>query len=231
MIKKTCLIIGLFFFGMSAMAQNGNDVLLEVGPDKVTVDEFLHIYNKNNQNEGENYNIDSLKSYMDLFVNFKLKVVEAKNKGLDTLKSFEQELEGYRSQLAEPYLTDESVENDLIREAYQRKKYDVNAAHILIEVEQDASPEDTLKAYKKAEMIRKNALSGEDFGELAKAYSDDKSVRYNKGDLGWFTVFGMVYPFETAVYDTPVGDISPIVRTRFGYHIIKVKDKRPAKGR
>jgi peptidyl-prolyl cis-trans isomerase SurA len=231
MIKKTCLLIGLFLFGMSVFAQNGDEILLEVGPEKVSVDEFLHIYNKNNQQKGDTYNLDSLKNYMDLFVNFKLKVVEAKNKGLDTLKSFEQELAGYRSQLAEPYLTDESVEQELIREAYERKKHDVNAAHILIEVEQDASPQDTMKAYEKAEMIRKKALSGEDFGELAREYSDDKSVRYNKGDLGWFTVFGMVYPFETAVYDTPVGEISPIVRTRFGYHIIKVKDKRPAKGR
>jgi peptidyl-prolyl cis-trans isomerase SurA len=120
----------------------------------------------------------------------------------------------------------------LIEEAWERKQKDVKASHILIKVDQHGSPEDTLEAYNKIAEIREKAVSGDaDFIELAKKYSDDESVKRNDGHLGWFTVFGMVYPFETVAYETPVGEVSDIVRTRFGYHIIKVEDKRPAKGR
>ncbi|MFO7878923.1 MAG: peptidylprolyl isomerase [Bacteroidales bacterium] len=230
-MKKSILILMISLFASSAFAQQGDEILVEIGPEKVTVDEFLHIYNKNNDVRDDRYNLDSLKSYMDLFVNFKLKVVEAKNMGLDTVKSFKQELEGYRSQLAEPYLTDKSVEEELLQEAYERKQYDVKASHILIEAGPDASPEDTLKAYKKIKSVREKAVDGEDFSRLAVKHSEDKSVKTNEGNLGWFTVFGMVYPFESAAYETPVGEVSDIVRTRFGYHIIKVEDKRAAKGK
>ncbi|MFO7789106.1 MAG: peptidylprolyl isomerase [Bacteroidota bacterium] len=233
MFKKCFLLLSVSFFTLSLFAQNnaGNKIILEVGDEKVTVNEFLHIYDKNNE-QGEDYNLDSLKSYMDLFVDFKLKVAEARHLGLDTLKEFKKEMKNYRNQLAEPYLTDKSVEEELIKEAWERKKQDVKASHILIKVDQNAKPEDTLKAYNKIKNIREKALKDDaDFNKLAMKHSEDKSVRENKGTLGWFTVFGMVYPFETAAYETPVGEVSDIIRTRFGYHIIKVEEKRPAKGR
>ncbi|MGC9332042.1 MAG: peptidylprolyl isomerase [Bacteroidales bacterium] len=233
MMKNIGFLILLSYLLIPVFSQQNVDdrITLEVDGEQITVSEFLHIYNKNNQQESANYSLDSLMNYMDLFVDFKLKVAEARNMGLDTLQKFKKELRGYRSQLAQPYLIDKSVENKLIEEAWERKQKDVKASHILIKVDQFASPEDTLKAYNKIAEIREKAVSGDDFNELAKKYSNDESVKHNDGHLGWFTVFGMVYPFETAAYETPVGEVSDIVRTRFGYHIIKVEDKRPAKGR
>ncbi|MEA3447885.1 MAG: peptidylprolyl isomerase [Bacteroidota bacterium] len=234
MIKKIAFLFLLSSLLMPAFSQQNVDdrIILEVDGEQITVSEFLHIYNKNNKQQSESYSPDSLMNYMDLFVNFKLKVAEARNLGLDTLKKFNKELRGYRSQLTQPYLTDKSVEKELIKEAWERKQKDVKASHVLIKVDQHASPKDTLEAYNKITEIRKKAVSGDaDFNELAKKYSGDKSVKRNDGHLGWFTVFGMVYPFETAAYETPVGEVTDIVRTRFGYHIIKVEDKRPAKGR
>lgn len=230
-MRKVLISFLLTAFGLAGFAQSNADVILEVGDEKVTAAEFLHIYTKNNRNQELSYSLDSLNSYMDLFVNFKLKVAEAKSMGLDTLKSFQQELKGYRTQLAQPYLTDKTVEDELIREAYERLKFDVNASHILIKIDPEKQGADTLEAYKKAQKVRKLLLDGGDFEEIARKYSDDESVRYNNGNLGFFTVFGMVYPFETAAYNTPVGEISNIVRTRFGYHILRVNEKRPAKGR
>ncbi len=233
MINKNYLVFLLSLLLSPVFAQQGIDdeIVLEIDDEQITVSEFLHIYDKNNK-QVDSYHLDSLTNYMDLFVDFKLKVVEAKNLGLDTLNKFRSELRGYRSQLAQPYLTDKSVENELIKEAWDRKQKDVKASHILIKVDQNASPEDTLKAYNKIAEIRNKIVNGTaDFNEMAKKYSDDESVKRNNGHLGWFTVFGMVYPFETAAYETPVGEVSDIVRTRFGYHVIKVEDKRPAKGR
>ncbi len=230
-MRKVLISFLLIAFGMAGFAQSNADVILEIGNEKVTAAEFLHIYTKNNRNQELSYSLDSLNSYMDLFVNFKLKVAEAKAMGLDTLKSFQQELKGYRTQLAQPYLTDKTVEEELIREAYERSKFDVNASHILIKIDPEKQGKDTLDAYKKAQKVRKLLLDGGDFEEIARKYSEDESVRYNNGNLGFFTVFGMVYPFETAAYNTPVGEISNIVRTRFGYHILRVNEKRPAKGR
>ncbi|MDA3911131.1 MAG: peptidylprolyl isomerase [Bacteroidales bacterium] len=230
-MKQIFISLLMIAFGMNAMAQENSDIILEVGDEQVMTAEFLHIYTKNNRHQELSYALDSLSAYMDLFVNFKLKVVEAKTMGLDTLKSFRSELSGYRTQLAQPYLTDKSVEDELIREAYERSKYDVKASHILIKIDPEITGKDTLAAYNKAKMVRQKLLDGEDFGTLAKKYSDDESVRYNQGSLGYFTVFGMVYPFESAAYNTEVGEISDIVRTRFGYHIIKIEEKRLAKGR
>ena len=118
---------------------------------------------------------------------------------------------------------------ELKKESYERLKYEVKASHILVNCGEKASPEDTLKAYKKALEYRKMALS-KGFETIAKQYSEDPSAKQNGGNLGYFTAFYMVYPFEKAAYDTKVGDISMPIRTRFGYHLIKVDDKRPANG-
>jgi len=219
-----------------------NKTLLTIGNEKVTVGEFMRIYNKNNMQT----NLEepsSIEDYLDLYIDFKLKVMEAEELKMDTVASFKKELEGYRKQLAKPYFEDEKVNEALLREAYNRKLQDIRASHILIMVSKDATPEDTLAAYNKIVKIRQEIMNGMDFSEAALEYSDDPSARDvkaipgkqrarkgNKGDLGYFTVFNMVYPFETAAYNTPVGKVSQPVRTQYGYHLLYVTDKKPALG-
>jgi peptidyl-prolyl cis-trans isomerase SurA len=214
--------------------------LLNIDGQKITAGEFLSIYNKNST-EGED--TTSLQDYLQLYINFRLKVLEAENLKMDTAAAFKRELKGYRKQLARHYFVDEKVMDSLVKEAYNRMQYDVRASHILIRVGPDASPADTLKAWNKINKIRSEIMNGLNFGEAAVKYSEDPSARSrkaipgkqrghrgNRGDLGYFSVFNMVYPFETAAYNTPVGNVSKPVRTRYGYHLIKVTDKRPAMG-
>jgi peptidyl-prolyl cis-trans isomerase SurA len=204
-------------------------VLMTVGGDPVTKGEFESIYRKNNQKDTKS-DRKALEEYLELFTNFKLKVKAAKDAGKDTVKAFQNELKGYRKQLAQPYLTDKDVNDKLINEAYERMKKDVRASHILIKLGSDPSPKDTLIAFNKIMGLRNRVLKGEDFGVLASANSDDPSAKQNAGDLGYFTSMMMVYPFENAAYNTPVGQISMPVRTKFGYHILKVVDTRDAQG-
>lgn len=222
------ILSGLFLFaGLFALtAQNNDRVLLEIGGDEITVDEFLSVYNKN-RNVGDDIDPKSMDEYLDLFINFKLKVKEAESRGLDTIPSFVNELKGYRRQLAKPYLVDTNVEEELVEEAYKRLQDEIKASHILIKVGPNASPTDTLKAYKRINRIRKELNKGMAFEEAVKKYSDDK---YNDGNLGYFSAMYMVYPFETAAYNTKVGELSDIIRTRFGYHMLKVTDKRKNRG-
>lgn len=209
-------------------AQSTDPILLTIDGKAITQSEFERIYTKNNQEPA--FDKASLDEYMKLFVNFKLKVIEAEALGMDTLKSFITELKGYRSQLEKPYFTDESADEALIQEAYERMKWNVRASHILLKCDANALPSDTLKAYNKIAKIKKRALKGEDFNKLAKEFSEDPSAERNGGDLGFFTAFSMVYPFESGAYNTPVGEISTIIRTKFGYHILKVTEKREDRG-
>ncbi len=227
-MKKNVLTIVLLLFAAILYAQDRT--LLEIDNEKIDADEFIHIFKKNAGNNG-NVTRKDVDEYMDLFVNFKLKVHEGQALGLDTSRSFKQEIAGYRKQLAQPYLSDKSIEDELVKEAYDRMQYDVNVSHILITVSSNASPEDTLKAWNKINEAYKRATKGENFSKLADEYSQDPSVAKNHGDLGYCTVFGLVYEFETAMYNTKPGEISAPFRTKFGYHILKVNDKRPAKGR
>lgn len=208
-------------------SQNNN--ILTINGEGISKEEFLAIYNKN-RNVGEEINQRSLEEYMDLFINFKLKVKEAESLGLDTLSSFINELAGYRKQLAAPYLIDKQVNINLLKEAYNRLKEEVRASHILISLSPDALPKDTLDAYNLAIEVREKFKKGEEFSLLAQTYSGDPSVKDNDGDLGYFTGLYMVYPFENGAYNTTVGDISMPVRTQFGYHLIYVTDRRTAQG-
>jgi peptidyl-prolyl cis-trans isomerase SurA len=201
-----------------------------LGTYPVPANEFAYVYRKNNSTAADYGTRQSVTDYLDLYTNFRLKVLEAEQKGLDTTQAFKRELDGYRQQLAQPYLTEKSVTDQLVREAYDRMGQEVNASHILIRVAPDATPQDTLAAYQKVEKIRQQALAGEDFGQLARTQSEDPSAKENAGKLGYFTAMQMVYPFESAAYKTPVGQISQPIRTRFGYHLIKVNDKRTAQG-
>ncbi len=214
----------------SSAATTTGPAVETLGTFPVPATEFAYVYRKNNSTAADYGTRQSVTDYLDLYTNFRLKVLEAKQKGLDTTQAFKRELDGYRQQLSQPYLTEKSVTDQLVREAYDRMSQEVNASHILIRVAPDATPQDTLAAYQKIEKIRQQALAGTDFGQLARAQSEDPSAKENAGKLGYFTAMQMVYPFETAAYKTPVGQVSAPIRTRFGYHIIKVNDKRAAQG-
>jgi peptidyl-prolyl cis-trans isomerase SurA len=205
-------------------------VLETLGTYPVPASEFAYVYRKNNSTAPEYGTRQSVAEYLELYTNFRLKVLEAEQKGLDTTQAFKRELDGYRQQLAQPYLTEKSVTDQLVREAYDRMGQEINASHILIRVNPDATPQDTLAAYQKIEKIRQQVTAGEDFGKVAREVSEDPSAKDNAGKLGYFTAMQMVYPFESVAYKTPVGQVSAPVRTRFGYHLIKVNDKRAAQG-
>ncbi len=205
-------------------------VLETIGTTPVYTSEFQYVYNKNNANAENAYTKASIEEYLNLYTNFKLKVMEAEAKGLDTTDAFKRELDGYKQQLAQPYLTEKSVTDKLVREAYDRMQKEVNASHILISVAPDAEPKDTLAAYNRIMELRKRIVAGNDFESMARETSEDPSAKDNGGRLGYFTALQMVYPFEHAAYNTPKGQISQPVRTRFGYHIIKVNDVRNAQG-
>lgn len=210
-------------------APKPNPVIFTVGGDSVLQDEFLRQLNKNRK-EKTTPTEQELREYLNLYVNFKLKVKEAMVMQLDTNPAFKSELSGYRKQLAAPYLNDKKVTEALMQEAYTRMQSEVNASHILINVDPNASPADTLAAYSKILDLRKRILKGERFDSLASKYSEDPSAKRNYGKLGWFTVFQMVYPFENVAYKTDKGAVSMPFRTQFGYHILKVNETRPARG-
>lgn len=216
-------------------AQNDN-VLLIIGKDSITADEFLRTYGKNNNvataTESE------LRDYLDLFINFKLKVKEGELLQLDTARKFKMELKQYQNQSEQQYLVDKEVTKDLEDEVLAHAMYNIRASHILINCSENAQPKDTAVAYAKALSIRDEIMSKSiTFADAAVRYSDDPSARDmvnpqnqraiagNKGDLGYFTVFDLIYPFEVAAYNTKVGEVSMPIRTQFGYHLIYVQDR------
>lgn len=234
------LLIASFFIpcveGLQAQIPE-DPVVMVLGKDSVRLSEFKNNYLKNN-NLSKTTEQD-LREYTDLFVNFRLKCAEARALGMDTLSDLKRELQGYRSQAAAPYLTEKSVNERLIDEAITHLHWDVRASHIMRRMPIEPQPEDTLKAYKEMLAMRNRILKGGSFAETAYAESDDPSARPtirngktvrsgNKGDLGYFTAFNMIYEFEKAAYNTPVGQISMPVRSPYGYHLIYVQDRRPA---
>ena len=227
MKKLSILFFTLIQFSIFAQK---DPVVMTINNKKVTKSEFLQVYLKNNNDP--KFDKASLDEYVQLFKNFKLKVAEAEALGYDTMPQLKRELEGYRKQLARPYLVDDEKNEALVREAYDRMQYEIDASHILVKVNENATPKDTLEAYQRIMALKKRIEQGEDFGEVAasKRGSEDPSAVQNKGNLGYFTAFQMVYPFESAAYNTPVGQIGGPVRTKYGYHLLKVHDKRPARG-
>lgn len=204
--------------------------IMTIGAVKVPFKEFNYVYHKNNERAEDAHTDKSVREYVDLYVKFKLKVMDAEKEGLDTTNAFRREFEGYKKQLAKPYLTDKSVTERLVKEAYNRMKEEVNASHVLIKCDPKADPKDTLAAYNKAMDYRKKILAGESFEKVARDHSDDPSAKSNGGNLGFFTAMQMVYPFEDAAYKTAKGAITMPVRTQFGYHLLKVIDRRPSQG-
>lgn len=203
--------------------------LLTVNNHVVTTDEFEFLFRKNHPKK-EDFTEANVVKYLDLLITFKAKVEEAKAQGYDTTRTFEKEFAGYRSELMKPYTADRDQLDFLTRQAYERMTLEIRATHLLVSLPANPTPGDTLAAYQEAISYRNRALAGEDFGALARALSDDPSAKTNGGDLGYFTVLQMVFPFEEAAYNLKTGDLSMPVRTRFGYHLIRVTDRRMARG-
>lgn len=222
----------LFAFALAAIFSNSaiSQTVLTVGAEEVSLADFEHIYQKNNKDLS--ITSEALDEYMDLFIKFKLKVLEAENLGMDDDAEFIKELDGYRKQLARPYMIDNELLDEIVKEAYDRSLEEVRARHILVSAGPNVDPADSLRAWNRLNDLRNRVIAGEDFAKVAtsKGGSDDPSARDNAGDLGWFTAFQMVHPFEEAAYNTPVGEVSEIVRTRFGFHFLEVTDRRPARG-
>lgn len=240
-IKVLALVLAMLPAVVSAQSWKSK-TMMTIGDRSITAGEFMGIYEKNNI-ASEVIEKKSVDEYLELFTNFKLKVIEAENQKMDTAAKFVKELSGYRKQLAKPYFSNDEINDKLIEEAYERMKWDISASHILIKCDEHAVPADTLKAYNKIMKIRERIMKGEDFNDVAVEVSDDPSARDrkeipgkqrgykgNRGYLGYFTAFDMVYPFESGAYNTKEGEVSMPVRSSFGYHLIKVHSKTPAFG-
>ena len=225
------LFFGLLLsINLIGFAQNSTkEVLFTIDNKSYYTDEFARVYKKNLDLVKDESQKD-LNQYLELFVGYKLKINKAYKLGLQDGTAYQNELKSYRSQLSKNYTSDSKVTKELVEEGYKRFLKEINASHILFSVDENAAPEDTLKVYKQALEVRKRAISGEDFGKLATEFSQDPSAKDNKGDLGYFTAFRMVYAFENGAYKTPKGSISNPVRTRFGYHLIKVNEVRQNRG-
>ncbi|MCL2596551.1 MAG: peptidyl-prolyl cis-trans isomerase [Paludibacter sp.] len=227
---KTKIIL---FFSFSVVcngilfAQKNDPILMTVGASNVPLSEFEYLYNKNNA--GDVVDKKTLSEYVQMFEIFKLKVEDAKTQGLDTTASFRTEFGQYRNQLAQQYLTDDASQKAVELQAYNNMKEDLDVSHILISLPLQATPADTLAAYKKA-LAALSALKNEPFDSVAKRFSDDKMVQQNGGHFGWLTAFSTIYPFEKAAYALKAGEISQPVRSQVGYHIIKVNARRPDEG-
>jgi peptidyl-prolyl cis-trans isomerase SurA len=216
------LLVGSVNFTIAQSIDSEN--LMTIGGETITVKEFLRVYNKNIdlvQDESQK-NIDY---YLNLYTNYKLKLKEARTLGFDKKDSYKKEFESYKNQLSKAYTTDKEVTETLVKEAYNRTTSEVKAHHILVRIQPG---QDTLAAYEKIKALRSRMVK-EDFTSLRTALHDGKSVFVE--DLGYFSAFKMVYDFENAAFNTPLGQTSKPFRTQFGYHVVKVLDKRPSKGK
>jgi peptidyl-prolyl cis-trans isomerase SurA len=229
-MKRTIAILSFLTFGLLSLAQTGGPVVFTVGGDTIYGAEFERVYSKNNRTPDLKPTITELEEYRTLYIKFKLKVKEAYALGMQNDPAFIKELAGYRKQLAQPYLTDKQVTEKLLTEAYDRMGYEVDASNLMIHLSPNASPADTLEAFKRIQAWRNSILSGDrTFEQMATDSSTDPHGRQNEGRLGYFTAFNMLYSFENHAFNTKPGDISPIFRTEYGYHILKVNDKRKAR--
>lgn len=225
---KKSILISVFLLGAISSFAQKDEVLLTIDKKPVYASEFKRIYEKNLDQISEDEK--NVEKNLDLFINYKLKLLEAYKLKLDTSKNYKSELNTYKNQLIVPYLQDEEFKQKLVKEAYDRTVEEVRASHILIGTPQKLVKVDTTQLIQRLDSIKKKIENGESFERLAQKYSEDPSAKINGGDLGYFSAFRMVYPFEEAAYNTPVGKVSKPFKTRFGYHILKVTDKRKSRG-
>jgi len=218
------LIAIIFFLYSSSYAQLDDNILFKVNDSIVYVDEFNRVYSKNFELIDEN-NQKDFESYLELFINYKLKLAEAYEMGLHNDPKYKSELNKYVKQLQNTYLTDKETEENLLKEAYERTKYELNVSHILIRI--DENNNDTLDVYNKLNSLREPLLNLP-FEEFKNRFQKDEDLIIE--NLGYFSAFKMIYKFENMSYKTQVGEVSRPFQTRFGFHILKVNDKRPSLG-
>ncbi len=228
MNTKNLTLLLLFLTAITANSQKEKDVLLTINDESVYTSEFKTVFKKNLDLVLDESQKD-VDGYLELFIDYKLKVTEAYAQGLDKDENYIKEFTKYQDQLSKNYIYDKRVTSELVAEAYARGLEEINADHILVMINLNAKPEDTLIAYNKIKEIRDKAVNGEDFEVLIKKYSEEPGAKKTGGKLGYFSVFRMVYNFENAAYNTKVGEISEITRTEFGYHILKINDRREKK--
>ena len=228
MNTRNLLLLFLFIGYFNGNAQNKKNVLLTINSNPVYSSDFTKVFNKNLDLVVEESQ-KNVAGYLDLFIDYKLKISEAYAQELDKNQQYIKEFKKYEDQLAKKYIYDKRVVSKLVEEAYDRSLEEINAEHILVLSNLNDSPNDTLKAYNKIKEAHVKALKGENFTSLVIEYSEEPGAKKSKGKLGYFTAFQMVYPFENTAYNTKVGEISQITRTSFGYHIIKINDRRKKK--
>ena len=236
-MRKLVVFIFLVAVSASLFSQKDGKVIFTIDDNLTTVGEFKRVYEKNLDAINDEESKDVTKN-LDLYINYKLKVKEAYKIKLDTLPSYKREMESYKNQLIAPYLKDTTTLAKLVKDAYYRTKNEVKAKHILVRLQQDALPKDTLTAYNKILAIRNRIVKGESFEEVAVETSEDISAKDdpkigrkgNKGNLGYFGAFRMIYPFENTAYNTKEGEVSMPFRTRYGYHIVKNEGYRKSLG-
>ncbi len=231
MVSRTFFLFVALIYAQLTFSQQNDPVLFSVEGTPVHRSEFEYIYTKTNGPDAD-FSKESLDEYLDLYINFKLKVRKAKEMKLDTIVALQQELNGYRRQLADSYLIDREVTEKLVEEAFLRKQEDIDLSHILVKLAPNATPADTLAALEKIMEAKKMLDSGRHFEEVAKTYSEDKSVGKNSGHIGWVTAIfpNGFYALETAAYSIAPGEVSGPIKTSSGYHLIKVNGRRPARG-
>jgi len=231
MLKRLNGLLLLSVFLISGLSAQKDPVLFTVEKTPVHLSEFEYIYNKTNGDKAD-YSKNSLEEYLDLYVKFKLKVQRAKDMKLDTIKTLQDELAGYRRQLANTYLVDKEVTEKLVKEAYDRTSEDVEISHIMAQLSANPSPADTLQAFQKIHAALAKLKGGAKFEDIAKSDSEDTYSKPNGGRLGFFAAMFRegFYEMESAAYNLKVGAFSNPIRTAVGYHIVRLDSKRPARG-
>ncbi len=228
-MKKSLVSILVLFLCLGATAQKKSAELFSVGDRSVSSSEFLHMYTKNQMNKKVDYSKDALNEYLDLYSLFKMKVSQAYDAHLDTIPSVRREIDSYRKQLSKTFLTNRTAKDKLIKEAFERKKKDVNVAHILIALKPNTK--DTIFKRKTIDSIYNQIKQGNiTFEKAAQLYSNDKQSAVHGGGIGYITALQIVYPFENVAYNTPKGKMSKPFRTVYGYHIVKKINERKARG-
>ncbi len=226
-MKFLMLFLAALLWGSVANAQEEDPILMKINGAPVTRSEFEYSYNKNNSDDV----IDkkTVDEYVDLFVNYKLKVVAANDAQLDTLSSFKKEFAMYRDQQVRPsFVNDEDMEKEA-REVYERTKERIGdkglikPAHILIYTTQDATDEEIDIAHNRADSIYNVLKDGADFAEMAEKYSEDPGTAKNGGELPWIQPGQTLKEFEDAAYALEIGEMSEPVQSPVGFHIILLK--------
>lgn len=219
---KRIFSAGTLLFAVAAFAAKpaADPELMIVDGVPVRVSEFEYLYNKNNTQQLEHKTIDE---YVDMFVDYKLKVADARHAGIDTTASFLNEYRQFENDLAKPFMRDEAVVDDLLKESYSHLEKDVTVSHIMLPMR----PGNDIRL----DSLRSEIIAGNTtFEDAAAAFSVDRGSNSRGGLMGSVVPGRYPWAFEKASYDTPKGGVTEVVNSGVGYHIIRVEDIRPSDG-